>query len=232
MLNEKLINLTKQLYPTGRAFKLSEGGFYESLHIALAKSEERALNDAMSIRNSMLPDNDGFTVDDATDWERRLGMITNGAVSLADRKLAIARKMNYPGLNPAKGHYQHLEYQLQQAGFDVYVFENRFPTYPEGYITQTPTALSGISTANRYGQLRYGQGRYGSQFLNKVVNHIDEDMDKYFDTGSDLRSTFFVGANPVGSVADVPAERKNEFRQLILKIKPTQTVGFLFINYV
>jgi len=32
--------------------------------------------------------------------------------------------------------------------------------------------------------------------------------------------------------ADIPSVRKDEFRQLILKIKPAQTVGYLFINYV
>lgn len=235
MLSDLLLNLAKQFYPTGRAFKMAEGSYLQSLHVALSNSEESAYHNAVAIHNSILPDNNNFTIADATDWERRLGMITNDAVSLADRKLAIIRKLNYPGLNPAKGHYQHLQYQLQLAGFDVYVYENRFPAYPDGYETQTPfdlTGDAGLFTPVRYGQKRYGQTRYGNIYNNKIANHIDESLDLHFDTGENLRSTFFIGGNTVGSFADVSAARKAEFRQLILKIKPVQTVGFLFINYI
>lgn len=232
---ENILKLKKQLYPTGRAFKMPPGGPFEKLNNALNQSEAQAYADAKSILNSILPDNDDFLEDDATAWERRLGLITNSAVSLADRKLAIKRKLNYPTGNPAKQHYLYLQTQLQAAGFDVYVFENRFDDYPNGYITKTPIEVSGapsILSPFQHGQRQHGNFQHGGGYNNKVVNHIDESLDRPFSIGTNYRSTFFVGGNTVGSFAEIPVARKTEFRQLILRLKPVQTVAFLFINYI
>lgn len=232
---EKIKALTRQLYPRGRAFKMPFDSTFEKVHKALAISEARAYSDAVSTLNSALPDNDDFSEDDATDWERRLGLISNPAVSLANRKLAIERKMNHPGTIKARQHYLYLQGQLQAAGFDVYVFENRFPDGFGGYVTKTPTEFSLTTyptTDQQYGDQQYGSFQYGGTFGNKVANSIYEIRDNAFDLGSNLKSTFFIGGEVEGSFADVDAEREDEFRQLILKIKPDQTVGFLLINYV
>jgi len=222
---EKIMSLTRQLYPTGRAFKMPFGGYLEKLHLGLSESEVQAYSDAVSILNSILPDNDNFTVDDATDWERRLGMITNQATSLADRKLAITRKLQYPGKNPAKGHYLNLERELQLAGFDVYIFEN-IPA-------QTPFAFSGINTTQQiqHGQTTHGNAVPGLTYTNKIANRINESEDLYFNLGGSYKSTFFI-ADAYGGMANVPLARKDEFRQLILKIKRVQSIGFLYVNYV
>lgn len=233
-LSDKLLSLSKQLYPNGRAFKMPKDGYLESLHIALGLSEASAYNDAVAIHNSILPDNSNFTADDATDWERRLGLITNEATPLADRKAAIQRKMNYPSGNPAKQHYLYLQTQLQAANFNVYVYENRFPDYPDGYFTQSPLEITGdtsLITSIEHGELEHGEFEHGGYYNNKVANHIDESKDLTFDIGDNFRSTFFIGGSPLGTDANVPLVRKDEFRQLILRLKPVQTVAFLFINY-
>lgn len=234
MFTEKLISLTRQLYPTGRAFKMPKGGFMEKFHKALAVSENQAYSDAVSILNSALPDNDEFSLDDATDWERRLGLITNPSVSLTNRKLAIVRKINHPGTIPARQNYLYLQGQLRAAGFDVYVYENRFYDGMGGYVTQNPLVLSGGvgGISYQYGDYQYGDIQYGGAFGNVVINNIDENKDLIFDIGNNLKSTFFIGGTPIGTFSDVDLERKNEFRQLILKIKPVQSVAFLFINYI
>lgn len=234
MFKEKIVSLTKQLYPTGRAFKMPKFGYLDKLHNALAESENQAYSDAVSILNSMLPDNDGFTADDATDWERRLGLITNESVSLADRKLAIIRKINHPGTIPARQNYLYLQGQLQAAGFDVYVYENRFPDGGGGYETYNPLTVSGGagSFAYQHGDLQHGDFQHGAAFQNICVNHIDEAEDWLFNIGSNLKSTFFIGGTPIGTFANIDANRKREFRQLILKIKPVQTVAYLFVNYI
>lgn len=234
MFTEKILSLTKQLYPTGRAFKMPKLGYLDKFHNALAVSENQAYVDAVSILNSILPDNDGFTEDDATAWERRLGLITNTSVSLADRKLAIIRKINHPGTIPARQNYLYLQGQLQAAGFDVYVYENRFPDGFGGYETENPLTLSGGvgGVSFQHGDRQHGDFQHGGGFGNIVANYIDEDIDFLFDVGSNLKSTFFIGGTPIGTFANVPASRKAEFRQLILKIKPVQTVAFLFINYI
>jgi hypothetical protein len=230
---ERILKLTDQLYPSGRAFKFAKDSEFKKLHEGLALSEERAYNDALAILDSILPDNDNFSLDDAADWERRLGLITNLSVSLEDRKAAILRKMNHPGTIPARQHFLYLEGQLQSAGFDVFVFENKFPDGGGGIETRTPGVVSGTSgKLIQHGPVNHGSTQHGKSFFDKVVNSINPDVDKLFDVGSNLRSTFFIGSDPVGDFANIDAEREAEFRQLILKIKPAQTVGYLFINYI
>lgn len=232
-VEEKLLKLTKQLYPTGRAFRLTEGSYKERLHKALLKSEARAYADCVSILNSALPDNEDFTTQDASQWEHRLGLITNDAVSLEERMAGIRRKMNHPGTIPARQHYLYLESQLQAAGFDVYVYENRFPDGLGGYTTKTPEDFTG-STSNvvQHGDIQHGDAQHGTGSWNLIVNNLDETLDQTFNIGSNLRSTFFIGGPYEGEYASVDDNRKLEFRQLILRIKPVQTVGYLLINYV
>lgn len=227
--------LTKQLYPTGRAFKMPKDSIFQKLHDGLAESEKRAYDDAVSILDSTIPDNNNFSEDDATDWERRLGLITSSGVSLANRKLAILRKYNHPGDIRARQYYLFLQKQLRDAGFDVYVHENRFPYGDGTYYTLSPLNIDpGYPiVANQYSPfVQYGQTQYGGSLGNKVVNHISESLDNAFVIGSNFRQTFFVGGPYLGDYANVPLNRKDEFRQLILRTKPVQTVGFLFINYV
>lgn len=234
MFNDTILKLTKQLYPTGRAFWMPSGGNLEKLHRGLAVSESLAYEDAISILDAILPDNANFTSDDATDWERRLGLITNTAVSLSDRKLAIQRKLNFPGIIPSRQNWRYLEGELQAAGFNVYVYENRFLNVYGGYDTENPLVVTGGvgSITVQHGDIQHGDAQHGVGFYNLVANYLDETQDSVFDVGANLRSTFFVGGDPIGTFANVDANRKNEFRQLILKIKPTQTVGYLFINYI
>lgn len=236
VIGDKILALTRQLYPEGRAFKMQQDGFLEKLHQALAVSEEQAWNDAMSILFDILPDNANFTADDATDWERRLGLITIPSTLLADRMLAIKTKMNQPGAAPAKGSYLYLEEQLQNSGFNVYVYENKFMQYPSGtFATETPEQLSGLSTfitANQFNDCQFNQRSFGGNYNNKVVNHISEARDLPFNFGGAWRNTFYVGGNPLGSMGVVPIAQKDQFRQLILKTKPAHTVGLLLINYV
>lgn len=222
---DKIFELTKSLYPTGRAFKMPSSGFLEKLHLGLTVSEANAYEDAMAILYSILPDNSNFTADDASDWERRLGMITNSLTSLEDRKKAISRKLNYPGLNPAKGSALSLERGLQLAGFDVYVYEN-IPA-------QTPFDFSGINTTTtiQHGQIQHGQSQHGLTYTNKIANHIDEAKDLYFNLGGSYKSSFFI-ADLYGGNANVLLSRKAEFRQTILKLKQVQSIGFLFVNYI
>lgn len=213
--------------------KVSNTGVFARLMSALAASENRAYQDAVGLLDAILPDNSNFTADDATDWERRLGMITGTGVSLADRKLAIQRKMAHPGDIPARQHHDYLEGQLQAAGFDVYVYENVFPS-GGGFVPISPfTALGGGGVSDvQHGDVQHGDAQHGGSYSNIIANYIDEDQDSLFYIPSNLKGTFFIGGDPFGTLADVDIERKAEFRQLILRLKPVHMVGYLFINYV
>jgi uncharacterized protein YmfQ (DUF2313 family) len=225
----KFVLLAKILYPKGRAFKMPFAGDFEKLTNAIALSEARLYSDTVGILDSILPDNANFTIDDATDWERRLGLQNGSASTLSDRKSAIIRKLNAPGINPAKGHALYLENQLQLAGFNVYVYENIAGTVPS--VATSSLALEPL----QYGITQYGTPQYGSYYRSKVVNRIDENEDFYFDLGGTFKTSFFIGGPIVLGIitqANVPLVRKNEFRELILKLKPVQNCGFLNINYI
>lgn len=233
-LQERIIELSRILLPTGRAFRMSNGSNMRRLFKALAISEAQAVENAEAISASLIPDNPNFTVDDATDWERRLGIISSGSTPFADRKSAILRKMAAPGVNPAKGHYLWIQQQLQDAGFNVWVYENLFPVYPNGFISVSPAIYYGASNFKKtqYGTAQYGENQYGSNWNNKIVNSIYQEQDNYFSLGGSFDSSFFIGGAILGSYATVLASRELEFRQLILNLKQVQNVGFLFVNYI
>lgn len=232
-VQDKILKLSRQLLPTGRAFRMPFGGEFEKLMKGLARSEARAHDDALSILDSALPDNNNFSTADAAQWERRLGLITNSSVSLSDRKMAIKRKMAHPGSIRARQNYLYIEDQLQAAGFDVYVYENRFPYGDGSYYTLTPEQVLGTGGLDvQLGDSQLGDSQLGGNIENKIINYIDEDTDSSFSVGSNLRFTFFIGGPYLGDYASVPEIRKDEFRQLILRLKPVQCVGYLFINYV
>jgi len=232
MFKDKLLTLTKRFYPRGRAFRIPFNSLLEKQHEGLIESENLALTDSISILDSLIPDNDNFTTEDATTWETRLGLISNNATSLSNRKLAILRKMNHPDDVKSRQHYLFLQRELRAAGFDVYVHENRF-TVGGVLVTKTPdeVLVNQVKAVHRTG-FKHGQLQHGGIFSDKIVNSIYIDIDKAFNVGSNLRSTFFIGGATVGDYAAIETSRILEFRQLVLKIKPAQTVAYIFINYI
>lgn len=230
----QILQLTKQLYPEGRAFRMPSGSDLEKLHVALSEYESNVLKDAISIFDSILPDNLSFNSTDADDWYVRLGLAASPNASIDDRKAAVNRKMAHPGKVRTRLNYLYLENQLQSAGFDLYIHENRFPLYPTGYEWQNPYSIYGPTGWNpvRHGQFRHGQTTHGSQYRDIAINSIDNSVDANFDFSKMMDQTFFVGGQTLGTFANVDVERKTELRQLILKIKPIQTIAYLFINYI
>lgn len=235
MLNTKdrIVKVLRQLLPTGRAWRSIVGSNIYKLFNALAKSIARCYDAAKSILNSLLPDNDGFTEDDATDWERRLGLITNPSVSLSDRNKAISRKMAGPARNPARSHYLFLQKQLQDAGFNVWVHENIVPNYPSGYLRVAPGIYNnGILTQLEHGAFENGM-ETGSYFNYIIANSIFNEEDiALFNSITDFGASFFIGGSVFGTYANVPSTREKEFRQLVLGQKQTQNIAFGFINFI
>lgn len=230
MIEQILLYLTKMLYPSGRVFRLSKNTTIEKIHKGLIVSEEGYYNEVTGILDSILPDNDNFTEDDAADWERRLGMISGIGNILSVRKSAIGRKYGSPGNVKGRQHYLYLQSQLRAAGFDVYVHENtpvaQDPSDFAFYVDGT-TGLSGLGS--------FGLGDRGLKEqldYDKIANSLDSAVDQEFELAADLRAAFFIGGSVKGSAANVPINREKEFRQLTLNIKPLQTVAVLFINYV
>jgi len=230
LYKDQILKLTKQLYPTGRVWWFNFNNIFSKFHEGLALSESRALQTCTGLLNSILPDNENFTEEDAYNWESALGLYIQTGLSLADRKLAILRKMQHPGDIPARQHYLYLQGQLQLAGFDVFIHENRIDI--GGGIYEIVNIISSL-----YGNFNYGDNVYGNTGIGdytKIANYVSESKDLDFDFGDDinLRATFFVGGETFGTRADINEDRKNELRHLILTIKPAQTAGFLLIDYI
>lgn len=227
---QNIINLTKQLYPTGRAWWLNINNFFYKLHEGLSLSENRAYQSAVNLLYKTLPDNDVFSEEDATNWERALGLIIDPALTLEERKIIIERQIQFPGDTLARQHYLYVQGELQKVGFNVYVIENRIPLGGGVYTIFNPVPAI-------YGEFNYGQATYGGAGIGsytKIANYIDETKDDVFNFGTDdnLRASFFVGGSNLGDRANVDLSRKKEFRELLLKLKPAQTAGFLLIDYV
>lgn len=226
---DKINQLTRLLLPRGRAFKMPFGGFFEKLMVGLAQSEARAYDDAAAILFAIIPDNPGFTLDDCEDWEVRLGLISNSAVSLSDRMLAIRRKMAYPGDIKARQHYLYIQGQLQASGFNVYVYEN---IWQSGYDLVTRTVFDVFNLTNiqlELGDAQFGDSQFGGGFHFFIANYIDPVLDAGFNVGSTLRFTFFIGGPIAGGFvpqANIPAARLSEFRELVLKLKPRRTTAY------
>lgn len=219
----KIGDLTKRLFPTGYAHKTISGGVKDKLIEGLAVSEQEVLDGADSILNSMLPDNNDFTTDDATRLEEYYGIITNSSVSLADRKDAIIRKMNHPGDILARQSADYIQGQLQLAGFNVYVHET----------TDSIENLGYGGTSVQAGDAQAGETQFGHLLYNdKIVNSLDPDVDMVFMEDSLNRVTFVISGINTGTQGVIDANRRTEFRQLVLKLKPATTVCYAYINYI
>lgn len=215
---------------------LTTGGILFRLHRALAISEAKLYSDARSTYDSILPDNPNFTAQDATDWERRLKIYTHNT-DLPTRILAIIRKMNYPGSTAPRQSSIYVESQLRAAGFDVHVYENIFPDGSGGWMSESPATVLGFPIGLAvYGSVHYGEVDYGGGYsdygVSIAANHIEDYKDATFDFGSSYSSTFFIAGSTITTFASVPETRHAEFRELIFTLKPLQTIGVLFVNYV
>lgn len=239
-VKDDILLLFRKLLPNGLAFKFPYGGTMEKLYQGIIGDESTPYSlvyerlDALNVLDVMIPDNDNFTIDDAHDWYRRLGIYDSGTVSLSDMKAAILQKMSW-AVNPInQQHYTYIQAQLVAAGFtDCVLYENRFGTGGESV---NPYFIFGVPIDSAIcGVPRCGTSRIGflggSDGLTKCVNYIEESKDIDFVIGSNYRSTFIVSSASIGTAANVPLARKQEFRQLLLKLKSAQTVGILHINY-
>lgn len=212
------------------------GGILHRLHRALAISLADAYDGLVQTTDHIHPDNPLFDIADARDWYRRLGLYDSGDVSLEDMILAIKRKRSFPTAPLNKQHYLFLQGQLRAAGFDVYVYENRFWDGAD-WVTKTPAEILGLTTSVAIlGAFSLGEAElaetWASGGVTLCVNYIDETRDALFTIpATNYTGTFFIAGATIDAFADIPAARKDEFRQLLISIKRAELAAFLFVNY-
>lgn len=220
---DDIVKLKKQLLPTGRAFNVQVGSNFEKLLLSLADKESESLNDSLAILDMIIPDNTVFSVADAAKWEQVLSISGNDDDSLANRMAAIYRKMRFPGNVKGRQHKNYLEGQLQAANFDVKVYE-----YGDikDYFTNKNHALT---TEHSY-NTTHGGGM-AIPFYNEIVaNYLDKDMETpVTPTIDNLKNIFWIAGDTFNDFPNIPPARIEEFRHIILTIKPLHTVAFLRI---
>ena len=224
--------LSRQLKPTGRAFKFPKGGNADGVLGVMDASIEECVVNLGSILDSILPDNPNFTDVDATIWEKRLGLLSGTDLEL--RKKAIMRRLNSPGQSKGRQSLIYIQSQLQAAGFDVWLHENKVSDGMGGYVVTNPGDGTGGYTQHGLGV--HGISTHGSNGFpyNSIVANYDRkefELEPVF-SDLELRFTFFIGGQTFPNFASVPANREREFRKLILTLKPQHMVAYLLINYV
>ena len=229
-----LYELVNQLYPTGRAFYGGENGVFERLHLGINVSFIRLINQGKLTIDKVYPDTINFNEQDATLWEYRLGLLTNPVIPIKERRKAIQRKIAYPANIRARAHPLFIQSQLQAAGFEVYLHENGF--LENGQIVyKTPDQIAATAPENtQHGEpTQHGAGQqHGTLNFEVVANQIN--IDESYSVGGDqnLWATFFIGGPTLGDATNLLASREEEFRELVLKLKPAHSVAFLFINFI
>lgn len=224
--------LSRQLKPTGRAYKFPTGGNADGILGVTDEAISNCATDLHSILYTILPDNPNFKEVDASIWEKRLGLLQG--INLEDRKKAIMRKLNSP--NQCKGRQSliYIQSQLQAAGFNVWLHENKFSDGMGGYVVNNPGDGSGGYTQHGLGI--HGVSNHGASGFpyNSIVANYDKKELELPPVYSDaeLRFTFFIGGQTFPNFAAVPITREREFRKLILTLKPQHLVAYLLINYV
>ena len=226
---DDILKLTKQLYPTGRAFRMAEGKTITKFMYALGKSEARAYDFAESTLFRILADNDNFTEEDASLWEARLNLKVDPGVDLETRKALINRKYSYPGGEIYRQNYQFIENQLREAGYNVWVHENRFPDGSGGYYYDDVLTDGGTQHSD---DVEHSEDvEFGGGNLDLVANYPISG--EQFNIGDDenQKGTFFIGGQNYPDRAIVRPDLEIEFRKLVLTLKPANTVAILLIDF-
>jgi hypothetical protein len=227
-----LLRLVEQLYPTGRVWNMPEGSDLVALHKAFNLSFLRVANAASGIIDSSFPDNENFLDDDATFWEYIYGITTNAALPIEQRRAVLYQRMAFPNNILPRQSFPYIQSQLQQAGFNVFIYENIFYDELGNHFYKTPEDILGLipGSTEHGGTTQHGGGtQHGAGNFDVIANDLNPEN---YSTGGNLWPTFFIAGATITQMAFIDKARQIEFRELVLKLKPGHTVGYLFINYV
>ena len=121
---------------------------------------------------------------------------------------------------PARQHKNYIEYQLQTAGFNVFVYENGFIESgvkvfkrPQDIIALT------IETEQHGGTSQHGIGMQHGGGSAQLIANSYKPNEIHSVSDETLWATFFIGGATLGQMAVIPSSREEEFRELVLKLK-------------
>lgn len=243
----QITSFTKRLFPKGIGLRFKDAGNIDSLIKGVSGTSQKYFEGVHAIYDSMMPDNDNFSIADADAWEKKIGIIQAPGVGLDDRKAAIYQKMFFPVYAAPRQHYLFIQDQLRAAGFDVYIHLNPSGLSPEEILSPIDALFHGddvehadaiehasfaIINSQHDSDLEHGdEVEHGASFDNVVVNYLERDRDASYLFANNFKFAFYIAGPTLTEFADVTLSRREEFRQLILQLKPMHTQAFLFINF-
>lgn len=216
---DKILKLSKQLLPTGRAFNCFEGSNFEKLFTSISEVQADAYTEIESILDKILPDNDNFTASDCDRWEKILGVYSGATDTLADRKLALLRKVSFPLNAKGRQHKNYLQQQLRDAGFNVTIYEYSYFKDLIGIVSHSLDTQHNTTTRHRGLEL--------PSYTGYVMNCVNQNEEKEFAvTTESIKRCFYIAGDDF-SFIPITSDRFTEFRNIIMRIKPIQTIAFL-----
>lgn len=250
-----LINdITEKLFPTGRAHKVGKVG--EDMRLALSDGVERVNDSIDNLTHGVLPDNPNFTIDWVVRHEKMYGLSVYPGDTL---QIRVTRILSH--ITPINQEYGSLsldsiQNEINNNGWSgiLFVHENPNGFYPQQVLPQLsyPPQLgdnqlgdSQIGTfdyisdypqffvRSQLGDNQLGGVQLGTppQFNNKIANSLKR-YDDLFVNLSPIENTFYVCGQNLGDIVTLPQSDEIPLRQLLLNIKPLNSVGFLLIEYV
>jgi uncharacterized protein YmfQ (DUF2313 family) len=220
MINENdILKLKKQLLPTGRAFNCAPDSNFETLLLGGSTAEATAFNDSLNIIEGLFSDNDNFLESDCERWENIFGIYSSVNDTLANRKLAIMRRMAFFSNVKGRQSKVYLQYALQLAGFDCYIFEY-------DYIKDKITTIAHANNTFHSNSSYLGSSVIPSH-TGYIMNCVEQSEENDLVITNDNLKTMFWIAGADFSYFEVPIEREIEFRNIVLRIKPLHTIAIL-----
>lgn len=229
-----LMKLVIDLYPTGRVWNLGEKTDFAGLHQALNLSYLRLINTAYAVIDSRFPDNTNFDDSDSEYWNYKLGIEDNPDLTIEQFRTNLLRKWSYRSNVKARQSILYIQAQLQSVGFNVWLYPNGFVDGSGNKFYKTPADILDVipNTTEHGGTTQHGGNtEHGGGNFDVIANSNQQES---FNVGgpSNQWATFFIAGPTINSFATIQKTREKEFREMVLKLKPSELVAYIFINYI
>jgi len=240
MTSELLLAHIKALLPPGTLYALDEQGDLHKLFEAISENYEDVYRFLSALSATRFPLDTPYL--DELEWD--MGMVSDFELTEDERRQQLAAfKYNR---TENGGTAQNLEDYLRNAGFNVYVHKNNpavdpslFPgdlllngdiiEFGPAYIAQ----CGGTTTVCGNADAVCGRFDTFESILLIYETPIDPDSWPFiFFVGGAATRDGITGELTAIAPANVPLQRKEQFKKIILQMKPEETWAVLRVNYV
>lgn len=229
------LRIFQHLLPTGKAWRLTPGKQLRQFFEGLAEP----LADAREFIDANYLDLFPTTTRLLAQWEQQFGLTPSADASEDDRRLALASAWQAQGGQSPS----YLQTSLRAAGFDVYVHEWWEPPNEAPRVVRNPRDYTDDPT---FGDTQCGDtdalcGEPGAQCNRFLANEpgylVNSDLTRVApplipNDAAGWPFFAYVGGETFGDVADVAAERRQEFETLVLKLFPAHIWIVTLVEYV